>query len=308
MNETANRHIAAEITTQPGDWLRYAARAAEERAALPARGPRVALVGCGTSLYMAKTAAALRESSGHGPTDAYPASEHRLARRDYDHVVAITRSGTTTEVVDLLERLRGSARGGRRPRTTVLVADPASPVTGLADHVVLMDDVDERSTVQTRFATSVLALLRAHTGHDLKAAAADAERILAADASALPGPLLEAGQFTFVGRGWTVGLADEAALKLREGARMWTESYPAMEYRHGPVSIAEPGRVVWAFGEVPAGLGEQVRGTGAHFEHGAATDPMADLVRVHRLCVLRARAAGIDADAPRGLTRSVILT
>lgn len=300
MNETSNRHIATEITSQPADWLRYAARAASEKAALPVPGERVAVVGCGTSLYMARAFAALREEGGQGETDAFPASEHRLGRA-YDHVVAITRSGTTTEVVELLGELRG------RVRTTVLVADPDAPAGRLADHVVLMRDVDERSTVQTRFATSVLALLRGHLGEDLARAAADAERILAAEPEALLGPALTAEQITFVGRGWTNGLAEEAALKLREGAQLWTEAYPAMEYRHGPISIAEPGRVVWAFGEVPDGLAEQVRDTGAHFEHGGV-DPLADLVRVHRLCVLRALAAGIDADTPRGLTRSVILT
>ena len=53
-------------------------------------------------------------------------------------------------------------------------------------------------------------------------------------------------QITVVGRGWTVGLAHEAALKLRESAQFWTESYPAMEYRHGPISIATTGRATWA--------------------------------------------------------------
>ena len=96
---------------------------------------------------------------------------------------------------------------------------------------------------------------------------------------------------TFLGRGWTIGLANEAALKLRESAQAWTESYPAMEYRHGPISITSAGRVVWAFGEVPAGLPEQVRATGGHFEH-ADRDPMADLVRVHRLCLSRAGPPG----------------
>ena len=51
------------------------------------------------------------------------------------HIAAgITRSGTTAEVVDLLGSPRRTG-GGRRPRTTVLLADPAAPVTGLADLV-----------------------------------------------------------------------------------------------------------------------------------------------------------------------------
>src|SRR3712207_9021765 len=112
---------------------------------------------------------------------------------------------------------------------------------------------------------------------------------------------------TFLGRGWTIGLANEAALKLRESAQAWTDSYPAMEYRHGPISITAPGRFTWAFGEVPAGLADDVRATGGHFEH-SDRDPLADLVRVHRLCVVRSRALGLDPDTPRNLTRSIILT
>ena len=119
--------------------------------------------------------------------------------------------------------------------------------------------------------------------------------------------LRAADQVSFLGRGWTVGLANEAALKLRESAQLWTESYPAMEYRHGPISIAAPGRVTWAFGDVPDGLAEQVRATGAHFEH-APVDPLADLVRVHRLCLVAAADRGLDPDRPRHLSRSIILT
>ena len=60
-----------------------------------------------------------------------------------------------------------------------------------------------------------------------------------------------AAEFTFLGRGWAAAVADEAALKLREASRTWAESYPAMEYRHGPISVSDENTVVWALGEVP---------------------------------------------------------
>jgi glucosamine 6-phosphate synthetase-like amidotransferase/phosphosugar isomerase protein len=129
--------------------------------------------------------------------------------------------------------------------------------------------------------------------------------VLAADEASFA-EFRSAEQFTFLGRGWTVGLAHEAALKLRESAQLWTESYPAMEYRHGPISITTQGRVTWAFGEVPNGLADDVGVLGGSFVH-ADIDPMADLVRVHRLCLIRAAAAGLDPDRPRGLNRSIIL-
>ena len=52
----------------------------------------------------------------------------------------------------------------------------------------MLPEVDEQSVVQTRFATTTLALLRASLGEDLTAAIADARSVLAEDeGSAWPG-------------------------------------------------------------------------------------------------------------------------
>lgn len=288
-------HMAAELASQPQTWER-AASLRDEQALLPARGARVAVVGCGTSWFIAQSYAWLRETGGHGETDAFAASE-AFVDRGYDAVVALTRSGTTTEVLDLAQRLRG------RVRTVGVIGDPASPLVGLVDEAVTLPFADERSVVQTRFATTALALFRASLGEELDQAVADARTAVAEE----PDPaLVDAEQFAFLGRGWTVGLAHEAALKMREASQSWTESYPAMEYRHGPISIAAPGRVTWHFGEPPAGLAHEVAATGARFEAGSL-DPMAELVRAQRVALARALDRGLDPDSPRNLTRSVIL-
>jgi len=95
-------------------------------------------------------------------------------------------------------------------------------------------------------------------------------------------------------------------LKMREAVQGWTESYPAMEYRHGPISIAAPGRVTWLFGTQPEGLDSDMAVTGALYIH---TDkhPLAELARVHKVTLERARVRGLNPDLPRNLTRSVIL-
>ncbi|MFJ6212388.1 SIS domain-containing protein [Streptomyces sp. NPDC092296] len=290
-------YVETETASQPECWRRAAELAATGPTALPASGERVAVVGCGTSLYMAQAYAALREGAGHGETDAFAASEFP-ARRRYDRVVALTRSGTTTEVLELLARLRGTAR------TTAITADPGTPVRDAADDLVVLDFADERSVVQTRFATTALTLLRAHLGLHSDAVLRDAATALTAP---LPAGLLDRTQFTFLGRGWTVGLANEAALKMKEASLSWTEAYPAMEYRHGPISISTGTTATWLLGgPAPDGLAAQVRATGAQWVHGAL-DPLADLVRVQRLAVARAAARGLDPDRPRHLTRSVIL-
>ncbi|MFJ6834255.1 SIS domain-containing protein [Streptomyces sp. NPDC091209] len=290
-------HVEDELNSQPECWIRAAEEAAVHEGALPASGERVAIVGCGTSFFMAQAAAALREQSGQGETDAFAASEFP-AGRSYDRVVALTRSGTTTEVLELLGRLRGHTR------TTAVTADPHTPVMESADDVVVLGFADERSVVQTRFATTALTLLRAHLGLHSDAVVADARTALD---TPLPEGLVGCSQFTFLGRGWTVGLANEAGLKMREASLAWTEAYPAMEYRHGPISVTTHGTATWMLGEAPEGLAEQVRGTGGLWVEGGL-DPLAELVRAQRLAVAVAAARGLDPDRPRHLTRSVILS
>ncbi|MFJ2579601.1 SIS domain-containing protein [Kitasatospora aureofaciens] len=288
-------HVAAEIATQPECWSQALELKPE---GLPEPGERVAVVGCGTSLYIAQAYAALREDAGLGETDAFAASAFPAARR-YDRVLAITRSGTTTEVLDALRRTRQTSGTA----TTAITGDLDTPVATAAGTVVDLSFADEKSVVQTRFATTTLALLRGH----LALAAADLpDQARRAVEEELPEGAVAAEQFTFLGTGWTVGLAHEAALKLREASGSWTESYPAMEYRHGPVSISAPGRVVWFFGEPPAGLVDQVRATGATVVR-SGLDPLAELIRAQRLAVALAGARGLDPDRPRNLTRSIIL-
>ena len=289
-------HVNDEIRTQPQDWRRIAREAPSHGYALPRRGERVAFTGCGTSWFMSMASAWLYEDAGFGEADAFTSSEFNF-RRSYDRVVAITRSGTTTEVIELLERLKGVVP------TTVITAVEDSPVAALADHAIVLPWVDEQSVIVTRFATTVLGLIRAHLGDDLVQAANDA--VWAIDAPIAQ--LAAAEQISFLGTGWTVGLAHEAALKTREAAQFWAESHPAMDYRHGPISIAQPGRLVWCFGPVPEGLDEQVRGLGAGFASNTI-DPMAHLVLAQRVAVQIAASRGLNPDSPRGLARSIILS
>jgi fructoselysine-6-P-deglycase FrlB-like protein len=285
-----------EVASQPACWRRVGRLAADLAGVLPARGERVAVAGCGTSWFMAQSYAAAREASGHGETDAFAASEMPLGRR-YDRVLVLSRSGTTTEILQLLARLRGTVP------TVAITAGAGTPVAQAADEVINLGFADEESVVQTRFATTELALLRAHLGQDPGPAADGAERVLAAP---LPPEMLAARQFTFLGTGWTYGLANEAALKLREAAGLWTEAYPAMEYRHGPVAVTGEGSIVWLFGTPPDGLGDEIAAAGgtAWF---SGEDPLAELVRVQKLAVAVARARGLDPDRPRNLARSVIV-
>jgi fructoselysine-6-P-deglycase FrlB-like protein len=289
--------IEQEIASQPAAWRRAVELLPHVAAQLPPRGARLAVIGCGTSLYMAQAYAAARESAGAGETDAFAASELPAGRR-YDALLAISRSGTTTEVLRALELVPD----GVPAHAVVGVAD--TPVVAATRRSVVLDFADEESVVQTRFATTALALLLAHVGVDIAAAADHADAALA---SRLPVDPAATGSFVFLGRGWTVGLANEAALKLREAALAWAESYPALEYRHGPIALADARTVAWPIGDVGDDLLADVRATGASVV--TPTDhPLADVVLAQRVAVVLARARGLDPDRPRNLARSVVLT
>jgi fructoselysine-6-P-deglycase FrlB-like protein len=284
-----------EVTRQPSAWVVAGNAATQYSEVLPQRGERVAVVGCGTSWFIAQAYARLREDAGEGWTDAIAASE--MTSRGYDRVVAISRSGTTTEVLDLLADLPQGVP------SVAITAAMDTPIASAVDHVIDLTFADEKSVVQTVFATSCLTLLRTSLGWDVQETAAAAARALN---EPLPASVVAADQWTFLGNGWSTGLAEEAALKMREACLAWTEAYSAMEYRHGPISIAQSGRVVWCLGAVPDGLADDILATGANFVH-FDEDPQVGLVRVHALALAVAARKGIDPDRPRNLTRSIVL-
>ena len=289
--------IEQEVASQPASWRRAADLAPSFAAQLPPAGARLAVIGCGTSLYMAQAFAAAREAAGAGETDAFPASELPPARR-YDALLAISRSGTTTEVVRALATLPQTLP------TYAVVGAEETPVAAAAGQSVVLDFADEASVVQTRFATTALILLLAHLGIETETAAAEAELALR---DGLPAGSETAGSFVFLGRGWTIGLANEAALKLREAALVPAESYPALEYRHGPIALANEQTIVWPLGDADGDLLADIRATRAAVVE-TNRHPLADLVLVHRVALAIAQARGLDPDHPRNLTRSVVLT
>jgi fructoselysine-6-P-deglycase FrlB-like protein len=285
-----------EISSQPELWIRAANQAPEVAELLTAPGERVLAIGCGTSAFVAQAYAWLRESAGFGDTDWAFASEAPLAR-NYDRIVAITRSGTTTEALDALRQI---SPGTRRVGITGVDGEP---VDRLIDDRILLDYADERSVVQTRFPTTLLTLMRTALGADTARSVSDAERVLA---EPLPFNASDFEHFVFLGTNWRVALAHEAALKVREAAQAWSESYPAMDYRHGPIAVATDKSLVYFFGDAPEGLADSVRATGATVVVDDL-DPLAQLVRAQRLAVQLAEVKGLNPDTPRALTRSVVL-
>lgn len=283
----------AEIQSQPQCWERAASLVGS--ASLPKSGERVLVLGCGTSYYMAQAYATLREAAGHGFTDAVIASEiARPLRRTYDRVVAISRSGTSIELLMAVRDLPPELP------VVALLGDLESPLATAADEVVDLGFADEQSVVQTRFATSVLSLLRASLGEDLTSDIKEARRALTDDL-----PVIPQGQLVVLAHGWSVALAQEAALKCREAAATWVEAYAAGEYRHGPLAVADDRTLVWGLTNLPTALVDAITATGASV-HQPSHAPQVELVRLHRFAVAWATAKGRNADHPMHLSRSVL--
>ena len=162
--------------------------------------------------------------------------------------------------------------------------------------------------VQTRFPTATLVAARVATGEldaaGLEALVGEAEDALA---SGLPDGLEEVEHVVYLGTGWALGIAHEAALKVRESALAWAESYPSADFRHGPLAVAGDRSLVTLLGGDPGGLAADVAVTGARVVVGER-DPLAELVLAQRVALQLARLRGLDPDHPRHLTRSVVLS
>src|SRR5262249_43200604 len=209
--------IEHELASQPLTWRKAAQEASGAAERLPKPGERLAIIGCGTSYYIAQAMAALREAARHGETDAYAASE-ALLTRDYDAVLAVSRSGTTTEVLTALERVRSTAK------KIAICAVADSPLPAAVDDIILLDFADEGPVAQTRLAPGALGLFGAMLDEPINELSEAAEDALQ---QPLPSGLEDFNQIVFLARGWGIGVANEAALKLREAAGAWTEAYPA---------------------------------------------------------------------------------
>jgi fructoselysine-6-P-deglycase FrlB-like protein len=123
-------------------------------------------------------------------------------------------------------------------------------------------------------------------------------------------PLLRYKRIVFLGRGWCHGIARSAALTMQETSLVPAESYQTLDYRHGPIACADADTLVWCF-DAPddpasAGVLQDVRRTGAGVRC-TPDDPLAALAQAQLFAVARAESAGVNPDAPRYLTRAIVL-
>jgi glucosamine--fructose-6-phosphate aminotransferase (isomerizing) len=258
---TPGQHTRREIMSQPEVWAasldRLAAQASDLRALFrDGSYARLLFVGCGSMYYLPLAAAALARELGL-PADALPASElwlgpdAALAGRGRTLLVAVSRSGETTETLRACEAFR--AHGGGEILT--LSCYPGRPLTTLGALNLVFPAAQETSMAQTRaFSTIYLAALAAlalWAGRDdlldeLGRLPDICRRLL----EAAHAPIGELGgdpsldRFYFLGSGPRYGLACELSLKLKEMSVSHSEPFHTLEFRHGPRAMAGPGALI----------------------------------------------------------------
>lgn len=250
-------HSLAEILSQPECWttcledLRKTRKLEAVRDRFRAATEWL-FVGCGSSYYVALSAAATMASLTGLRARAVPASEVLLypdivlAGTGSCVPVLISRSGQTSEVVAAAELLK--ARG---IRTLAITCAKEQPLEGLATEAIVLSGADEKSTVMTRSFTSMLLALQAlaamlvgnssflsslsampgSVGPALLSLPAKIERFVAAQHFA---------DYVHLGQGPFYGLACEGALKVTEMSVSYAQAFHTLEFRHGPKSIVGP--------------------------------------------------------------------
>lgn len=253
---TPGQNTLSEILSQPRVWEQTLADLhARKREELPALAAydQILFTGCGSTHYLALWAA--RECQRlHGMiARAAPASDlwlHTSAWLRPDRpalLVAISRSGETTETKYALEAFQAAGHGD----TLAVTCNPHSELARTSRWVIDTPHAQEESIAQTRSFTSMMlavAWLLA-PGHAPEATArlvAAGERLMQDhhQTAAALGRQTSLNTFFYLGGGSLFGLASEAMLKLKEMSLCHAEAFHFLEFRHGPMSLVAPGSLV----------------------------------------------------------------
>ncbi len=301
--------------------------------------------GCGSSFYLAQSAAFACSALNATPASAVPCSELYFFPRTYIKgqrtlVLPITRKSYTTEVrmaIDQAHTLPGVS-------SLAITCDPDSAQYN--DFVVLAPDTAEDSVIMTRSFTAMVLMsmvLAMHAGGQteridalaaLPAAATEALKAIDAMAGGIVRDHAGLDHCVTLGQGVYYGIANECMNKIKEMALCHSEAYHGLEYRHGPMSLADDHTLIMllshedtvaydqklmaqlkGFGAVIWVIGANARRNfpqadyaldlPAQFDslQNAAMGTFVGQFVGHHLALRK----GLNADAPRNLTQAIVL-
>lgn len=244
-----------EIKSQTEAWAQ--ALDVVNASALPKAGDydQILFTGCGSTYYLSLAAAALYQELTGRTARAVPGGElllnsQTVLTNQKTLLVAISRSGTTTETVKAVEKFKAEKRG-----EVVVISNYDEVLSRLADVNIVVDKGQEESVAQTRsFASMYVAVTafcaRMAKRHDLLSAMHGlpkvGERLIKKYESFARsiGENLDFDRFYFLGSGIRYGLACEVNLKMKEMTLTHSEPFHFLEFRHGPMSMVNENAVV----------------------------------------------------------------
>jgi glutamine---fructose-6-phosphate transaminase (isomerizing) len=274
--------MAGELTRkaihdQP-EWLRGVPERVGERR-LPEG--RVLFTGCGTSYHAAQTGG-----------EALQALEAVLTPPEADLLVCVSHEGETRLTLEAAQAFDGPV--------WLITAKAESPLAEVADEVIVVTPEVEESYCHTVSYTCSVAALEALRGEDVRWL-----RLAVEQALLEPVESVEWGRLAVVGAGRDWPTAQEAVLKLREGAYMPAQARHTEQILHGDLAaIDETVQVIVLEGEGRAAerAADVVRALG---EIGSPTTliptvhPVVDIVRFQLLTLDLAERKGVDPDKIR---------
>jgi len=322
--------MSAEMDEQPavlGRLVdRFEGHAAQVRAIVPDRLAGVAFLARGSSDNAAVYGRYLCELAAGRPAGLVAPSLLTLydARVDYDGylVVALSQSGATPEIVTVCQRL-----GAAGARTVAVVNDAESSLAEAVQAVIPIEAGEERAVPATKTVTGELLALAAVASAlgpvpfdraALAALPAEVGAVLAdpVQPRALAESLAGVERLFVVARGLLYAAALEAALKVKETARIFAEGMSVADFRHGPIAAVDEHVPVVAF-DHPGPAQDDVRDLVATLEARGvpvgdlalpaavpeALAPIPAVVRAQQLALALTLARGLDPDAPAGISK-----
>jgi glucosamine--fructose-6-phosphate aminotransferase (isomerizing) len=343
----SGRYTLSEIMSQPEVWAlvldAYEQRQEEVLVRWQQLRPgRVLFIGCGSTHYLSQTAAALFQSVTGIPSSAAPSSEivffpeMHLEVPQETLLIAVSRSGTTTETLQAVKQFR--ALGGRAVWAIGCYGE--SELVQISDFALVAEAAQEQSVAQTRSFTSMLLLVEALAATISGLGLSDLAKLpqllrgLLEDTAVLISDLgqrLDLQRIFFLGSGFLYGIANEAMLKMKEMSLTNSEGFHFLEIRHGPMSmvneealviglIGDAGRAheekvlaeMQALGAITWGLNSNAESCCLHrtdFDSGIPAWALTGLYLppLQLLSYVRAKAKGLDPDNPRHLTAVISL-
>jgi glucosamine--fructose-6-phosphate aminotransferase (isomerizing) len=238
-------------------------------------------VGCGTSFHAAQTGGF-----------AMQALEAVLAPPRADVMVCVSHEGETALTMEAERTFGGDV--------WLVTGKADSPLAELVDQVVVCTPMIERSWCHTASYTCAVAAIQAMHGEDVAWLADAVEAELAKDV-----PPFEEERVLVVGAGRDWPTAQEACLKLREGAWVDASAYETEQILHGYFAAIDGGVRAYVLegesraAERAADAATALEQLGANVTLVPTSHPVVDIVQFHLLTLAVAESRGIDPDPIR---------